>query len=91
MTYTGKSNYNDFYHRNFIIICNYSSHHLDGRRLKLDRRRLETAHFRYAMLVVASWYPTDLPMPTFGSDIGMTLLEFTPLYHKAFHSNYSGK
>lgn len=66
------------------------SNHPAGRRQRLDRRRLETAHFRYALLVVASWYSADIPMPKFLPDLNLTLLEFTPLYHKAFHSHYSG-
>lgn len=60
-------------------------------RLKLDRRRLEAAHFKYAMLKVASWYPKDIdPEITFSPDLKDTLLEFTPVFQHAFHKKYSG-
>lgn len=36
-----------------ILFCNDKS---NSSRQKLDKRRLETAHFRYAMLVVSTWY-----------------------------------
>ena len=29
-------------------------------RKRLDRRRLEVAHFKYAVLCVAPWYPCDI-------------------------------
>ena len=62
-------------------------------RMKMDRRRLEHAHFRYAMLNVAEWYKgIAVKKILFTSDQSeRTLLEFTPLYMKAFYENYSGK
>ena len=61
-------------------------------RLMLDRRRLEDAHFQYAILKVALWYPssfklTDLPLhgPT-----RETLLHMSDLYYGAFMKKYSG-
>lgn len=69
----------------------YYSDNIAQDRQKLDRRRLETAHFRYAMLVVAMWYPSDIGSEVkFAPDINETLLEFTPLYHLAFHRTHSG-
>ena len=60
-------------------------------RQKLDRRRLECAHFKYAILRVAGWYPHVFPHPiTFYPDIKDTLVNVTPGYQKAFHSFYSG-
>ena len=58
----------------------------------MDRRRLEHAHFRYAMLDVAGWYKGfAVKNVLFTSDQAeRTLLEFTPLYLKAFYENYSG-
>jgi len=60
----------------------------------MDRRRLEHAHMRYAMLNVAKWHEGsfDAKNITFSSDQSQTtLLEFTPLYLKAFYELYSGK
>lgn len=60
-------------------------------RQKLDRRQLECAHFKYAVLRVAGWYPHAFPHPiTFYPDIKDTLVNVTPGYQKAFHSFYSG-
>lgn len=60
-------------------------------RSKLDRRRLEAAHFKYAVLTVASWYHDDIPTIAFSPDLHSTLLEFTPSFQRAFHKKYSGK
>ena len=61
--------------------------------MKMDRRRLEHAHVRFAMLNVAQWYKESFE----GVDIifwldqsDSTLLEFTPLYQAAFYKKYSG-
>lgn len=60
-------------------------------RERLDRRRLEAAHFKYAILNVTTWYPSDLSSEViFSPDLQPTLLEFTPLYQQAFHKKYSG-
>lgn len=71
----------------------YKSFSTDGAvaRERLDRRRLETAHFRYAILVVTKWYPADVdPGLKFYPDINETLLQITPIYHLAYHRKYSG-
>ena len=60
-------------------------------RMKMDRRRLEHAHFRYAMLNVAEWYQGFAKILFTPDQAERTLLEFTPLYLKAFYENYSGK
>lgn len=60
-------------------------------RVRLDRRRLEAAHFKYAVLHVASWYPGDIEREVmFSPDLHQTLLEFTPGFQQAFHKKYSG-
>ena len=60
-----------------------------GVRLKIDRRRLEAAHFKYAMLCVALWYPDCVPV--FSSNMDIILPEFTSAYQQAFHKKYSGE
>ena len=61
-------------------------------RLRMDRRRLECAHIRYAMLRVVQWYTYDLitSKVLFHSNPSLTLLEFTPLFQALFHHTYSG-
>lgn len=60
-------------------------------RLKLDRRRFEAAHLKYAVLMVSSRYPEiDKPV-TMYSDLQRTLKLFTPNFYKAFETKYSGK
>ena len=59
--------------------------------MKLDRRRLEAAHFKYAILTVVSWYPDQIDSEIrFSSDLQDTLLQITPLFQHAFHKKYSG-
>lgn len=62
------------------------------KRSKLDRRRLLSAHFKYAILQVASWYPGDLSVSdiVFSTDVYQTLLDFTPRFQNVFHRKYSG-
>jgi len=61
-------------------------------RLRMDRRRLECAHIRYAILRTVQWYHDDIQIAniTFHSNPTQTLLEFTPIFQKLFHHNYSG-
>lgn len=58
-------------------------------RLKMDRRRLEQAHFRFAVLKVFTWYPNMSDCVVFKED-AMALAEFTTKYQKKFHEFYSG-
>ena len=58
----------------------------------MDRRRLDEAHFQYAILRVALWYPSvlkllDLPLH---SSTPETLLHVTDLYQGVFMNQYSG-
>lgn len=60
-------------------------------RLKLDRRRLEAAHFKYAILNITSWYADKMESKvTFSPDLNETLLQFIPVYQRLFHTKYSG-
>ena len=60
-------------------------------RQKLDRRRLEDAHFQYAILKVAGWYPQhlnicELPLH---SALQETLSKVVAVYHGAFMDKYT--
>jgi len=60
-------------------------------RLKLDRRRLESAHLMYAAMNVAKWYPESFSGIQFESgNIDKTTDELTPVYHFAFSKEYAG-
>ena len=62
-----------------------------GERVRLDRRRLEAAHFKYAMLNVTSWYPDDIKsVPIFSPNMDQIMAEFISVYQQAFHKKYSG-
>ena len=60
-------------------------------RIRLDRRRFELAHRKYALLMTKKCYAaiaaTRLPMQT---ELSETLQAFTPLYYKVFTQKYSG-
>ena len=63
---------------------------LNQRRL-LDKRRLEDAHFQYAILRVAAWYNwrlSDLPLHGVAND---TLLQISSTFYEAFMKKYSGE
>ena len=59
-------------------------------RLKMDRRRFESAHLKYSMLVIRSQY-SDLStfLVTMTADVGDMLKSFTPLFYKFFSEIYS--
>ena len=62
----------------------------DGRH-KMDRRRFETAHFKYAVLKVATRYPnTFQTSPTINTTLSETIDDVTPQYYNAFTLRYSG-
>ena len=61
-------------------------------RARLDRRRLETGHLKYAMLMTQSRYPGIAPCPIpMAADITYTLQKFTPPFYDAFTRRYSGE
>ncbi len=56
--------------------------------MAMDRRRLEAAHFKYAMLKVVFWYPGDIDFDMkCSADLNDTLLKFTPKF-QIFHKKY---
>ena len=61
-------------------------------RIRLDRRRFESAHLKYAMLKLQKQYPTlsALQIPV-TADIKDTMLNFTPKFYQAFCAHYSGR
>ena len=76
-------------HSFMLLLLNFSPRLVE--RERLDRRRLEAAHFKYAVLNVASWYPNDFTANVvFLPDMQQTLLNVTPMYQRAFHKVYSG-
>lgn len=65
--------------------------HLLYDRLRLDRRRLESAHLLFAALKVHSWYTHSLPTLKFKlGELDQVLLELVPSYHSAFSTTYTG-
>lgn len=60
-------------------------------RLRLDRRRFEAAHLKYAILTTQSRYPEiaagSIAMNT---DISSTLEVITPTFYDAFTQRYAG-
>lgn len=55
---------------------------------KLDRRRLEEAHFKFAVLKILKWY--EMTVKIVFSSKNETLPKFLPIYQHAFHAKYSG-
>ena len=77
--------------RSIPIFSLYSDQPKRMERKHLDRRRLEAAHFKFAVLCITSWYSSDIKQsPVFSSDHQKDLLKFTPIYQQAFHKKYSG-
>ena len=75
----------------YFLICTLYSNDLESRQC-MDRRRLEDAFFQYALLRVAVWYPSQVCIQQLQLHDGLskTLLEITPLFHKAFIQEYAG-
>lgn len=58
-------------------------------RARLDYRRLEEAHLKFAVLNVYKRYPSNfLSMKLYS--ITDTLAEITPIFYKAFEARYAG-
>ena len=62
------------------------------RRASMDRRRLEDAHLKFAVLQVISWYPdslhlTEVPIT---SSVNEMLKTFTSTYYNLFNAKYAG-
>ena len=60
-------------------------------RQQLDRRRLEEAHLNLCILDVFKRYPESFPRWSMKTDLQSSLDDITPLYYKAFGTNYAGK
>lgn len=62
-------------------------------RQKLDRRRLEAAHFQFALLQIAVWYPEhiDINKLSLHSALDATLIEVVEVYHGAFMKKYASE
>ena len=62
-------------------------------RIKLNRRRLEAAHLKYAVLVTATNYPDlfGLSDVEVYPDVREKLQHITPKYYSGFKSRYLGK
>lgn len=58
-------------------------------RMKLDRRRFETAHLRYAMLTTMATYPDieSIPMHT---NVYESLKLFPPKFYECFTKRFAG-
>ena len=80
-----------FYARKIYFIPVYRSVNTLMERHSLDRRRLEHAHFQYALLRVFSWYNFDLPKYPLHEATHETLIQVTGTYYGAFMKKYSGK
>ena len=58
-------------------------------RIRLDRRRFEAAHLRYAILNTASCYPDLLSGPlAMTTDVSDVLQKISPTYYEAFTQRY---
>ena len=62
-------------------------------RVRLDRRCLEVAHIRRAIVTVSTWYPNDINLSSicFLQQLDETLSQLNSLYHDLFHKLYSSK
>jgi hypothetical protein len=61
-------------------------------RIRLDRRRFESGHLKYAMLMTVGRYQQISGVPiTMSSDVTDMLEKFTPKFYDAFTTKYSGE
>ena len=58
----------------------------------MDRRRLESAHIKYATLQLIAKYPAGIDKFSygFGVDVNSKLIEITPALFHSFEKKYSG-
>ena len=61
--------------------------------MRLDRRGLEVAHMRRAMVTVAMWYADDIDLSKiqFLPGLDDTISQLNSQYHDLFHQLYSSK
>ena len=82
-------------HTILMIHTYFHNHHIllyyrkcNDERIKLDRRRFEEAHLRFAVLRVKSSYPDEFSHNTVLPNIQETLKEITPKYFQLFRHLY---
>lgn len=74
----------------FVMLCYLSLGDVLTEWIRLHRHRLESAHLKYAMLNVQNRYPDLLEQPIIVTgEVKKNLMNFTPLFYKAFCSRYS--
>ena len=71
-------------------VCRQTTNHGDEVRACLDRRRLEEAHLRYAIVMVYRDYPGQFTSWKVSCDIRITLEKVSSVYYKAFSARYAG-
>ena len=59
-------------------------------RMKLDRRRFEAAHLRYAMLTTMEIYKDIEPVPMH-TNVYESLRTITPSFYECFTKTFAGK
>ena len=61
-------------------------------RASLDRRRLEDAHIKFAVLQIMMWYSKSMSSKDFPlmSDMNSVLQTFTSKYYEIFTAQYAG-
>ena len=79
-------------HKQGLHFVDSSSLTQDAEHLAMDRRRLESAHLKYTMFNVCSWYPSLSVEDTVfrAADVNDTVLEFLKKYYLLFFSKYGG-
>ena len=68
--------------------CHYSFR--TDEQLRVDRRRLEAAHLKYATLKVMKWYPETFKTYRICVKQENTLEKITGYFYSAFTSRYAG-
>lgn len=86
------SNYGWFVYYYYFYSCSDSGK-VGAERLSMDRRRLEIAHLKYAVLNVCSWY-SDLSINTLAITPGQVddmIQRFTCQYYSCFSAKYASE
>lgn len=80
----------------YFMVCTFVLHREMKtlvERHKLDRRRLEAAHFQFAVLQVAMWYPEHITISEIPLHAALqeTLPKIVAVYQGAFMEKYASK
>ena len=70
-----------------MVICRNNLHY----RIKLDRRRFEAAHLKYALLMTQSQYPHIDESISVSTEVYESIKRVTPKFYTSFCMKYSGK